>query len=328
MRQKLTTPYTILNKNGFTPPETLLDIPGRNTHPVLMARYMLHLASFLQLSQPSSEKETEQLSEPAQVMMKRLAETAVSLVTTRSELLGSLEGLECVMIESLYEHNLGNLRRSWIAMRRAMVIAQLMGLHRARNRAQYKVLDPTTTSDPQFMWFRIVFFDRHFCLMLGLPQGSLDRSMASDQMLGNDTPMGRLERMHCDLASQILELNESEPGTHYFALTQQLEEGLRRAARNLPSKWWLPDSTLLFEASGRLFCQLFHYNLLNQLHLPFMLRSSAERKYDYSKITCVNASRDVLQRFLLFRTFDEGKVACRPLEYVRPYFSLRIVALT
>ncbi|RDW65976.1 hypothetical protein BP6252_09611 [Coleophoma cylindrospora] len=321
LNEKLTTPYAIINQNGLKSPETLLDMPGPNAHPVLITRYMLQLATFLQQFAPNSPEEVEDLSEPPRVMAKRVAEIAIGRLATNEELLGSLEGLECIMIESLYQLNAGNLRRSWVAMRRAMLIAQLMGLHRSSNEVQYKVLDPDTISNPQFMWYRILFFDRHFCLMLGLPQGSLDRSMGTDQMLSNDTPMGRLERMHCVLACRILELNESDSSRHHFALTQEIDEALRKAAKNLPPKWWLPpamvtnDSVAFFDTVGQLFNQLFHYNLLIQLHLPFMLRSSAENKYNYSKMTCVNVSREVLLRFLMCRSFYEGKFSCRPLDF-------------
>jgi hypothetical protein len=140
------------------------------------------------------------------------------------------------MIESVYQANIGNIRRSWVSGRRAMSIAQLMGLNRSDNHTQYKVLDPKSEHHPQLMWFRIVFLDRYLCLMLGVSQGSLDRSMASDEMLANDTPMGRLERIHCVVASQILERNESKPSSHDLTLTRTLDAELQRAARSLPSK--------------------------------------------------------------------------------------------
>jgi len=142
--------------------------------------------------------------------------------------------------------------------------------------------------------------------------------MASEQLLANDTPMGRLERMHCVLGSRVLELHEQT--THTYDIIQELDEGLQKAAMAMPAKWWLPpkipndDSMAFFAATGQLVNQLFHYNLLNQLHLPFMLRSSTEHRYDYSKITCVHASREVLSRFIEFRTI-EGCL-CRPVEYV------------
>lgn len=60
---------------------------------------------------------------------------------------------------------------------------------------------------------------------------------------------------------------------------------------------------------------MFHYNLLNQLHLPYMLRSSTEHKYDYSRIICVNASREILSRFIMFRSFNRNAFCCRTVDF-------------
>ncbi|KAF2679049.1 hypothetical protein K458DRAFT_375445 [Lentithecium fluviatile CBS 122367] len=321
----LTVPYTTLDQNGLKTPESLLETPASNLHPVLISRHMLQLATFLQHLHPDLHKEIEGLSESPRAIMTRLADLAISHVTTNDELLGSIEGLECVMMESVYQANRGNLRRSWVAGRRSMNIAQLMGLTRSDYRAQYKVLDPKTKHNPQLMWLRIVNLDRLLCLMLALPQGCLDRSMASDAMLANDTPMGRLERIHCVIASRILERNESSPSSYDLTLTQTLDVELQRAARSLPSKWWLApnlktastDSQALFWDTRRLFAQVLHYNLLNQLHLPFMLRSSSgERKYEFSRITCVNASREILSRFIALRTFNRIAYSCRTIDFL------------
>ncbi|RFU30530.1 hypothetical protein B7463_g5825, partial [Scytalidium lignicola] len=321
----MTMPYTTLDQNSLATPETLLEIPKPNMHPVLISRHMLLLATFLQHLHPDLHKEIKGLSESPRAIMERLADLAASLVTTNDELLGSIEGLECIMIESVYQANIGNLRRSWVSGRRAMSIAQLMGLNRSDNQAQYKVLDPKTKYHPHHMWFRIVFLDRYLCLMLGVPQGSLDRSMASDAMLANDTPMGRLERIHCVIASRILERNESHPSSHDITLTRTLDVELQKAARSLPSKWWLApnlditstDSQALFWNTRRMFAQIVHYNLLNQLHLPYMLCTlSAERKYEYSRITCVNASREVLSRFITLRNFNTIAYSCRTVDFL------------
>jgi hypothetical protein len=325
----LTVPYTTLHQNGLKTPESLLEIPEPNLHPVLIARYMLQLAIFLQHIHPKIHEETKGLSESLTTIRERLADLAINLVTTNDELLSSIEGLECVMIESMYQANVGNLRRSWVAGRRAIGIAQLMGMDRLDNRAQYKVLDPRTKCYPQLMWFRIIFLDRHLSLMLGLPQGHLDCCMASDAMLANDTPTGRLERIHCVLASQILERNKSSRTSDDLALTQNLDAELQRAARSLPSKWWLApnldnvastDSKALFWDTRRLFAQVLHYNLLNQLHLPYMLLSSsaAEHKYEYSRINCVNASREVLSRFITLRSFNRIAYSwsCRIVDFL------------
>ncbi|KAJ5772554.1 hypothetical protein N7520_003083 [Penicillium odoratum] len=321
--EMINTPYAVLEQNGLKLPDSLLELPSPNSHPVLIARNMLHIAIYLQHLHPSFLGEINGLPEPLPSLMGRLARTAIDLVTTKDEFFGSIEGLQCVMLESTYYQNGGNLRRSWIANRRAMAIAQMMNLHQSESRAKYKVLDHTTKAHPQFMWFRIVSLDRNLCLMLGLTQGSLDQSMATGTAFRDDIPMGRLERMHCTLASRILERNESEPCANDFAVTQNLDLELQKAARSMSSKWWLmpnldsvtDDPQALFFDMGRLFNQLYHYNLLNQLHLPYMLRSSPERKDEYSRMTCVNASREVLLRFIMFRGYNRSSFCCRTVDF-------------
>ncbi|OQE45892.1 hypothetical protein PENCOP_c001G00578 [Penicillium coprophilum] len=321
--EMLNAPYTALKQNGLKPPDTLLEIPSPSSHPVLIARHMLYIATFLQHLYPNFLGEMKCLPESIPALMERLAETVINLVTTNDEFFGSIEGLECVMMESMYYHNGGNLRRSWIANRRAMAIAQMMNLHQSQSRVKYKVLDHKTKAYPQFMWFRIVSLDRNLCLMLGLTQGSFDQSMTTGTAFRDDTPMGRLERMHCILASRILERNDSDPCANDFALTQTLDLELQKAGRSMPSKWWLmpnldsvtDDPQALFLDMGRLFNQLYHYNLLIQLHLPYMLRSTTEQKYEYSRLTYVNASREVLSRFIMFRGYNKNNFCCRTVDF-------------
>lgn len=312
-----------LNQNALATPETLLEIPGPSTHPVLIARHMLLLATFIQQLNPTIHKEIQGLSEPPRVIRERLVDLAINLVTTNDELLGSIEGIECLMIECVYQANLGNLRRGWVSNRRAMTITQLMGLNRVDNQPQCKVLDPKTKYSPSYMWFRIVFLDRYLCLLLGVSQGSLDCSMASDALLASDNPTGRLERIHCVVASRILERNESRSSD--ITSRQILDLQLQRAAMSLPSKWWLvpnldadlSDSHAMFWNTRRLFAQLLHYNLLNQLHLPYIFRSSSTKhEYEYSRVTCVNASREILSRFITLRSFDGIACSCRTIDFL------------
>lgn len=254
-------------------------------------------------------------------MSERLADSAISHVTTKDELLGSLEYLECIIIESVYHANLGRLRRSWVTCRRAVNTAQLMGLNRSDHRVQYTVLDTQTRYCPQTIWFRIMFLDRFLSLLLGLPQACLDHNATFDAAPG----MEQLEREHCLVASRILERNGPEFSSHDYNLTQALDLELQRASRSLPSKWWLlpsldinlGNSQDLIQNTRRMFAQVLHYNLLNQLHLPYMLLStSAERRYDYSRITCVNASREILVRFIALRNFNKIGSSCRIVDFI------------
>lgn len=333
----LTTPYAELDAAGLEKQETLLDIPGPDAHPVMIARHMLRLASHLQHLHPVLHTDIRGLVDSTRAIIERVADLAINLVATNDDLLGSLEGLECVLLESVYHANVGNLRRSWVASRRALTIAQLMGLNRAESdcHVQYKVLDPSRTKHhPQLIWLRIVFLDRHLSLMLGLPQGSSDRSMASETLLASDTPMGRLDRLHCVIASRILERNESrKSGTPLDVdFTRSVDAELQQAARFLPSRWWLTPTFELvlsrtakaeefFWETRRLFAQVYHYNLLNQLHLPYVLGSPSlseevRRRQEYSRTTCVNASREMLSRFVVLRSYNQIASSCRSIDFL------------
>ncbi|RMZ39430.1 hypothetical protein CA14_003124 [Aspergillus flavus] len=321
----LTTSYTTLYQDGLQTSDSLLMSPEPTMHPVLIARYMLQLALFLQHLPPDLHKEIQGLSESPRAIMERLADVAIYHVTTNEELIGSIESLECIMLESLYQVNIGNLRRGWVAGRRAISVAQLMGLDRSDNQTRYKALDPRTKYNPQLMWLRIIIVDRHLCLLLGLPQGCTDHSMATETRLANDCPMGRLERLHCVVMSRVLERNASKPSCPDLAATRAIDLELQKAAGNLPSKWWMvpkfdraaTDLQAVFWDTRRLVVQICHYNLLNQLHLPYMLRSSsAGSPSEYSRITCVNASREVLSRYTSLRSFNRIAYSCRTVDFL------------
>jgi hypothetical protein len=173
------------------------------------------------------------------------------------------------------------------------------------------------------MWFRIVFYDRQMCLILGMPQGTTDQNIACDAILANDTASGRLERVHCVIAARILERNDSESTIYDYSWTKSLDKELQRAARRLPSRWWLipnlsgepKDSKALFWEMRRLSAQLLHYNLFNQIHLPYMIRHSDERKFEYSRHTCVNSSREILSRFIMLRRWNQVAFSCRTIDF-------------
>ncbi|GMF67252.1 unnamed protein product [Aspergillus oryzae] len=321
----LTTSYTTLYQDGLQTSDSLLMSPEPTMHPVLIARYMLQLALFLQHLPPDLHKEIQGLSESPRAIMERLADVAIYHVTTNEELIGSIESLECIMLESLYQVNIGNLRRGWVAGRRAISVAQLMGLDRSDNQTRYKALDPRTKYNPQLMWLQIIIVDRHLCLLLGLPQGCTDHSMATETRLANDCPMGRLERLHCVVMSRVLERNASKPSCPDLAATRAIDLELQKAAGNLPSKWWMvpkfdraaTDLQAVFWDTRRFVVQICHYNLLNQLHLPYMLRSSsAGSPSEYSRIMCVNASREVLSRYTSLRSFNRIAYSCRTVDFL------------
>lgn len=256
--------------------------------------------------------------------MSRAFGVATRLVTSNDELIDSLEGIECIMIESMYLNNAGNLRRAWLANRRAMVMAQMMGLQ-GRTKSSSMFLEDETREriDPDYMWFRIVCTDRYLSLMLGLPQGSPENDFASPHVLENCIPVELMERLQSVAAGLILQRNGTERTD--LAATHKIDKLLREAAESMPPSWWVGSGLTAmagsdgesFEALIRFMMQFTHYHLLVQLHLPYMLQPlSNDTSYEYSKLTAANASRAIITQYVSFHDSFSAPAYCRGVDFI------------
>lgn len=311
-----------LQRDGVDFVDRVDTCPGADTHPVLLARRLLILALYIQ-SLPRFH--IEGLAEAPAVIMQRFADTAITLLTTNEELLGSTESLECIILEAVFQANSGNIRRAWLAIRRAMMVGQMMGLHRTPMPV-LKSIEGDIEINAKFVWFRIVYADRLLSLMLGLPQGSTDRNMVSDKAMNDDTPSGRLQRIHAVVAARIIERNERCQIAQDYGETQSMDADMLRMAQGMPDKFWLPPKFAdpdmsthdRFWDSTRLVDQIFHFSLLMLVHLPYSFShpgARAEAKYEYSKWTCLSASREVLARFTCYESLERVGLCCRPMEF-------------
>ncbi|KAI1736668.1 hypothetical protein F4680DRAFT_253649 [Xylaria scruposa] len=314
-----TQPHSDLRYETLASPCALMELPGPDTHPAITVRLMLLFAITLQ---SPSRKNLVNLSEPRDSLMRRLVTAATTWMTTQEVMQGTLDGLICIILEGLYEINCGNLRRAWLVYRRAMTVAQIMGIHRSHP-PPLKRIDPALEAKPEFLWFRIVYMDRYLSLMLGLPQGTSDRSMAAPAVLQHESPLGIFERLLTAIASRILERNERPFSADEIAITQSIDAELLKASQNMPASFWRPANfqnltpgspeTLL--ETMRLGAQVYYYGLLVQLHLPYTMRLQDNTVHDYSKITCISSSREIMMRFVTHRTFNPLSSCSRPVDF-------------
>ncbi|KAF2868787.1 hypothetical protein BDV95DRAFT_499682 [Massariosphaeria phaeospora] len=317
-------PYSLCQcSSSPSPRDMLLQPPSTSSHPVSSARKLLLLGTFMQCLQPCSAIEKAGLNINCHDIMTRVIDTAITLVTSNDELVQSIEGVECIMIESMYHNKAGNLRRAYLTLRRAITIAQMLHLHRGHiHSSSIAMLEPETRARIHLdsLWFRLIQSDRYLSSMLGLPQAWLGTGFANQKVLECCTPIERMERIDCVATGRILQRNDGD--MQDLAKTQEIDKLLQSASACMPPQWWLiPDlssssSGNAFDEVDRLMHQLPHYFLLIQLHLPYLLNSSDDRKFDYSKITAVNASRDILTRFVAFRNSQSIGAYCRGVDYL------------
>lgn len=297
-----------------------------DTHPVLIAKQMLCIAMALQKQGYRMALSDAGLSEPHTVIMERLFDAAVGWVTTNEEFHGTVESLACMQMESTFHEGSGYLRGAWLANRRALLVAQQIGVHQSCNR-KFKTIDPRTEIFRETVWFRILYYDRYFCLVLGFPQASTDVNIEPKSLdTADDDPLDRLDRAHAVIAARILERMDGRellPGEE-SAMTSALDTDLLRAAKSMPVKFWLhpnfhnhkPDSLEEYKDTWLGKSQVVHYNLINQLHLPGLLKFNGDCSSDSSKLACMNANREVLSRYLSYRSSRQHPGTCLTFDFL------------
>ncbi|RGP73560.1 transcription factor [Fusarium longipes] len=302
---------------GLPSPKNLLRLPPRGSHPVLVARKLLIMATYLQGVPIASEKHLDKLSLSCDAMMDRLVKVAHDKVTCNDDLVSSLEGIECIMLQGLYANYTGDLRRSWLAARRAVMIAQMMGLNKGIAPFSYR----DVTIDTNDLWFRIINFDRYLCLMLGLPQSSPDEPLPPLEELESYPSNRKLQNL-CSVACGKL-LNRKPSQMYDQTITEDIDKLLRDACTTMPAQWWvmpalgsyleLPDKireTLRFND------HFMQYHLLLQLHMPYILKVDTGESFGYNKLTAITASREILTRFISVRIMPQTKSYCRGTDLI------------
>lgn len=311
------------------PSSALSTLPPVPSHPLLLAKRVLQMLVCIQQLPPVFDWETLGAGHSKTEIMSRLSST-VTLVTSNDELVGYAEGIECLVLQGCYQANSGNLRKAWISIRRALSLAQMMGIDRGHSVA-FRSCDPdingTHRTSADVLWYKVVFWDRYLSLILGFSVGSPGNDFASDKACEGDTPIDRLGKIHTVMSARIIERNNDhhkDLARHYanYATTQEIDLELESAAKYMPPGWWdeprldlFASYDSLWDATARIISQIHHFTLMLLVHVPYMLRDLSSPRYDYSKTTCVNSARELLSRFFTFRTHDVSAYSCRRVDY-------------
>jgi len=121
-------------------------------HPTSIARSILYIAVCVQQLDPDFDASRLHLLPSIDARLDKYMTTVQSLVTSDDEMVSTIEGLECLVLQGLYHINAGNPRRAWLTFRRALNLGQLMGIHRKKG---------STIPGGREMWFQAVQVDRY-----------------------------------------------------------------------------------------------------------------------------------------------------------------------
>lgn len=120
-------------------------------NPTAIARTLLYVALCLQQLPSNLESRLANFPMPVKTYAEKLMSTVQALITSDDELVSTVEGLECLLLQGIYHTNGGNPKRAWLSFRRAGNIGQLMGIDKIDN----------SIRGGSERWYQIVQEDRY-----------------------------------------------------------------------------------------------------------------------------------------------------------------------
>jgi hypothetical protein len=285
--------------------------------PAILARKLMELA--LSLLQPAfrfaKTKETALQGLVPHVMARTLLE-AVQNVTSQDVLIRSIDGLETLFLEGLYQVYSGNIDLSGQLFRRTLAIAKSMGIQR---------LYPTTDDRINRLWFRIVYTDRWHALATGRPSAVFESGIFIPTTDEDMRDKRRLDQWHLVIAGRIIERNmnvKSYPRGQMerpedlldHRLYGSIDRDLKTASISVSIDFWTTPSQLVTndedakEDTARIMTQCHQYYLILLTHQPSVLLSlhhnislverapSVGTSDSYSSASSASAAREVLLR--------------------------------
>ncbi|KAE9991627.1 hypothetical protein EG327_011323 [Venturia inaequalis] len=238
-------------------------------------------------------------------------------IITDDEYMGTLEGLECVILQGKVYSDIGQARRSWLAFRRGVTFAQLMGLHR----------NHSTSIPRESIWWSLYGADRLTSLMLGMPYGINDAHCNLEFMGQNvstsiaSNPMVFFSKIAYFSGKVIDRTQGLHEATYASAL--DLEQELNNYAAQMAPSWWhieplvaCDDPSVAYEWQEKVLGQIAFHQIKAYLHMPFMLKSASQEVYGPSRKACIDGSREMLRLYHLLRAEGTPLYECRAIDFI------------
>lgn len=289
-------------------------------HPTSIAYVLISMAVCLQQLPAYTDQSRLNLPLPIEDLMRQYTAAVHRLVTSNDELIGNIEGLQCLILQCKFHIDLGQPRRAWLLIRRAVSLAQLMGIHRAP-RPPKNDSERARANLRRSLWWVIFQSERYLSLILGLPYCTvegLSNLDVDESVEGWAASPERYRRKLAVISGAVSELNQA-PAISPLAVAE-IDQRLDDLARSVPDGWWEPElhkvQLDVSEVHSRLTSQFWHHQIKSLVHLRPALRAATEPRYEYNRSVCIASSKEMINRYFLLRTSaGTARYLCKVIDF-------------
>ncbi|OAG42392.1 hypothetical protein AYO21_03268 [Fonsecaea monophora] len=291
--------------------------------PLIIARTLMRFAILIQQLPPDFDTSRLQFNSPIEAVLQKYLYYVADLVTSKDDFACTMEGWECLLLQSIFYINDGNLRRAWLAARRALYTAQFLGFQKSYLRCVRGSEDEGPCERTNAMlWVRTVMIDHFLAPILGLPCGVGNDCFGEEGVLVPILTLSDVfERRTCLIAGMVAARNQKEPAPGYTT-TLDIHEKIESLGKDMgdmltkiPTLSPSPQTFPGHDPFKMVLIQMWIYQIMIILHIPWMLRAFTDSKFEYSRYVCLVASREHLRRYLALRDTNNTQNTVRVVDF-------------
>lgn len=279
-----------LQKGGVAAARDFILDSMRSGSPAVVAKAVLWLALCIQQLTRDFQYQRTDLPASPNTLMDAYMSGAETLLHVHLDSGGTIEGLEALALQTKLYINMGKPRKAWLTVRHALNFALLLGLHHPEDRADER---------HKALWSQIWQSDRQLSLLLGFPYAIADSHPGLSKEHAGQSVAARAMHEMSIIAGHIGERNQNHRSVTY-SVTVQIDQELERCKDGIPPGWW-DDAISVEDVYRRQMVKIQYYQLYKLLHLPYMLRSSVDRRFESSRISALEASREMIKCYQTLR---------------------------
>ncbi|KAI9735792.1 MAG: hypothetical protein M1834_001256 [Cirrosporium novae-zelandiae] len=224
---------------------------------------------------------------------------AESLLSVDENSCATIEGLECLSLQGKLYINMGKPLKAWLSVRRALDFALLLGLHRPENNIEKR---------HKAIWAQTWQNDRLLSLILGFPYAIAESHPGLAKEHAGQSVEEWVMHEFSIITGHVIDRNQNRQNVDY-SVTVQIGQELEQLRNKIPLDWWdaiLTPATPFPVLYSRQVIKLHYYQLHTFLHLPYMLKPSLSSEFMNSRISTLQASREMLGCYQTVRNSNRG----------------------
>ncbi|KJK74734.1 hypothetical protein H634G_10046 [Metarhizium anisopliae BRIP 53293] len=215
----------------------------------------------------------------------------------------NLDAVQCHILGFKLYINMGMPQKAWACTRSAISTATLLGLNR---------LDAAAKESHRIIWLLSWETERQLSLILGYPSAvqTTTKTPFGSLPMGLEAPV--VYRILYALALVYGDvINRDQDGANpSYATTVNIDENVRALRSLFPVEWWSPcdASDSISDAYQRESAKFLYFLLVKLVHLPYMLKSVYDARYEHSRQSVLEAAREQIRCYVRLRNFPGAEI--------------------